>query len=101
MLELAPQEEFVVDRHERGEVLVERRGLDAKAARYFGQAERVDAIRGHDIVGDIEDLRDGLLSAPGPPVDPSGHLLALFQVGCRLRRAHELIITRFPLDSLG
>ena len=80
MSELPTQEEGVVDGHERGEVLVERGGLDAEAARHLGQAEAVDAFLGHHILGDVEDLLDGLLAPPGPPIGGSGASAPLLPV---------------------
>ena len=70
MLELAPEEELVVDRHQGGEILVEGGRLDAEASRHLGQAETVDPLFGHDVDGDREDLINGLLASPGPPVRP-------------------------------
>ena len=70
VLELAPQEQRVVDGHERREVLVERRGLDPEAARHLGQAQPVDALLGHDLPGDVEDLLDRLLAPPRPTIGP-------------------------------
>jgi len=64
VLDLAQQEERVVDGHDRREVLVDRRRLDSQPARHFRQTQAVDPFFGHHVQRDVEDLRDGLL-APG------------------------------------
>jgi hypothetical protein len=60
------------------------RGLDAEPARDLGEAEAVHAFLGHHGLGEVEDLLEGLLAAPGSPV-----------------LGHDQILTRDPLDSLG
>ena len=65
---MAAEEQGVVDRHERREVLVDRGRLHAEATGHFGHTEAVDAVLGHDVLGDVEKLFDRLLPAPGPPV---------------------------------
>ena len=68
VLELTPEEQRVVDRHQRREVLVERRRLDAEAPRHLGEAQAVHPFFGHHLDGDVEDLLDRLLPAPRPAV---------------------------------
>ena len=75
---LSLEEQGVVDRHERREVLVERRRLDTQAPRHLGQAETVDAFCGHDVAGDLEDFADRLLASPGAAVRPSLLVRRLF-----------------------
>ena len=65
---LAPLEEGVVDAHERVEVLVDRRGLHAEPAGDLREAEPVDALLGHHVIRDGEDLLDGLLAPPCPTI---------------------------------
>ena len=70
MVSLPPFEERVIDRHERIEVLVQRGRLDAEPSGDLRQGEAVDALSGHDLLGDVEDLLDGLAPPPGPTVQP-------------------------------
>ena len=70
MLGLTPLKEGVVDRHDRWEVLVDRRRLYSQAPGDFRQSEAVHPLLGHDVDRNVEDLLDGLLAAPSPAVEP-------------------------------
>ena len=60
--------ERVVHRHQRREVLVQRRRRHTQATGDLGETETVHPLLGHDRFGEVEDLLDRLLSTPGTPV---------------------------------
>ena len=88
---LAALEEGVEHVHERVEVLVERRRLHAESAGHLGQAEAVDAVLGHHVVGDGEDLVDGLLPSPGSTVGRRSRAVTSDVDGMRCTLAEDSI----------
>jgi len=81
-------EESVIERELGREILVQRGRLDAHAPGHLGQAQPGDALLGHHLDGDVEDLADRLLAS------------ALSAVRCHRRASQWRCLIRTTLARL-